>query len=215
MPLLLRSQPLCGPDLARSKAHITPIRSQTLHGPISLLTSLAPLPPLPGHHSVLASRPTPQPPSCSSEGLGSYPPQGLCTGCALCWEAPPPTPHHIPMAPSSPPTNLSSNVTSSGRFQPSEPSPGTCDLHFVKCLSHYCPCQGEGSGLCPQPPVQALATVGAQSSPPRALMTLRLLDSPPPATASSPQGPGDGARGCGESDAGRGRVPLDSEAGAL
>lgn len=37
----------------------------------------------------------------------------------------------------------------------------------------------------------------------------------PPAIASSPQGPGDGARGCGESDGGRGCVPLDSGGGAL
>lgn len=36
----------------------------------------------------------------------------------------------------------------------------------------------------------------------------RTLDSPPP--ASSPQGPGDGARRCGESGGGGGRVPLGS-----
>lgn len=42
-----------------------------------------------------------------------------------------------------------------------------------------------------------------------------LLDLPPPATASSPQGPGDAARGCGESDDSRARVPLDSGGCAL
>lgn len=44
-----------------------------------------------------------------------------------------------------------------------------------------------------------------------------VLDSPPPATASNPQGPGDGARGCGasESEGGWGRAPLDSNCCAL
>lgn len=41
----------------------------------------------------------------------------------------------------------------------------------------------------------------------------RTLDSPPP--ASSPQGPGDGARRCGESGGGGGRVPLGSGGCAL
>lgn len=42
-----------------------------------------------------------------------------------------------------------------------------------------------------------------------------LLALPPPATASNPQGPGDDARGCGESEDSRGRVPLDSGGCAL
>lgn len=125
---------------------------------------------------------------CSS--LTSLPAVPQRTGCALYWEG---HASHVQMALSSPLSHFSSEVTSSGRLQPSGPSSGTCHLHLIKYPAHCCPCKGEGSGLCPQHPIQALATAGARSSPPRALITLT-----PGLTSSSHSLQPPGTRGWGE-----------------
>lgn len=83
--------------------------------------------------------------------------------------------------------------------------------------SHYC-CHKDGVSCPPQSQLYP-HTVSVRSSPQDSDHSDWgvPLDSPPPATASSPQGPGDGARGCGasESDGCWGRVPLNSSGCAL
>ena len=123
-PFFAHSPPSCGSDPARGKTHISPWDHQPPPDPLSLPTSPPPLPPSPCHQSV--------PSTLASElflkGSCLFPPQDLCTGCARCWECPSP---HVHMAASSPPSNPSSDVPSSGRPYPSESSPGTC--HLLPC----------------------------------------------------------------------------------
>ena len=151
-----------------------------LLGPFSLPFSL----------SSLCSSLTSLTPQLFLRGPSRLRPQGLCTGCALYWEG---HASHVQMALSSPLSCFSSEVTSSGRLQPSGPSSGTCHFHLIKYPAHCCLCKGEGSGLCPQHPIQALATAGARSSPPRALITLT-----PGLTSSSHSLQPPGTRGWGE-----------------
>ena len=115
------------------------------------------------------------PPNCSSKGLACFHPRTFAQAVPAAGNALPPMSiwlrphlHQIPaqmFPPQGGPTLLSPHQ-----------APATSCL--VKYPYHYCPCKGEGfclpgSRLCPQHPVQTLATLGAQSSP-RTQITLRL-----------------------------------------
>lgn len=104
------------------------------------------------------------------------------------------------------------------------PRQASATSRLVTYPSHYCRRKGgvscpPQSQLYPQHPYRVLTTVSVRSSPQDSDHSDWgvPLDSPPPVTASSPQGPGDGARGCGasESDGCWGRVPLNSSGCAL
>lgn len=128
-----------------------------------------------------------QPPHCSSRGLAHSHPYNPLLGTL------PPHPYGF----TSPPSCQVSLLREAPPLgSPQLPPPAWLMTHLIVALAR----------------VRFPSLLSALSPAPSPQLPSQLLlrDLPPPAPASSPQGPGEAARGCGESEDSRDRVPLDS-----